>query len=110
MPKCTTRGCRQLATWEIEIRRAGAEYWIYYACDKHCPDPAALSPQDEIRRLVENRKVDNCPRDDVLDAEMRLIVDGGCHPDCQHMSHCVRCGPICKAVHDKLMVENCKVD
>lgn len=60
--------------------------------------------------MVENRKVDNCPRDDVLDAEMRLIVDGGCHPDCQHMSHCVRCGPICKAVYDKLMVENCKVD
>lgn len=50
MPKCTTRGCRQLATWEIEIRRAGAEYGIYYACDEHCPDPAALSPQDEIRR------------------------------------------------------------
>ena len=55
MPKCTTRGCRQLATWEIEIRRAGAEYGIYYACDEHCPDPAILSPQDEIRRLVEER-------------------------------------------------------
>ena len=55
MPKCTTRGCRQLATWEIEIRRAGAEYWIYYACDEHCPDPAILSPEDEIRRLVEER-------------------------------------------------------
>ena len=34
MPKCTARGCRQLATWEIEIRRAGAEYWIYYACEE----------------------------------------------------------------------------
>ena len=45
MPKCTTRGCRQLATWEIEIRRAGAEYGIYYACDEHCPDPVILSPQ-----------------------------------------------------------------
>jgi hypothetical protein len=33
-------------------RRAGAEYWIYYACDEHCPDPAILSPEDEIRRLV----------------------------------------------------------
>lgn len=53
MPKCTTRGCRQLATWEIEIRRAGAKYETYYACDEHCPDPAILSPQDEIRRLVE---------------------------------------------------------
>ena len=30
MPKCTTRGCRQLATWEIEIRRAGAKYETYY--------------------------------------------------------------------------------
>ena len=25
--------------------------------------------------MVENRKVDNCPRDNVLDAEMRLIVE-----------------------------------
>ena len=31
---------------------AGAEYEIYYACDEHCPDPAILSPQDEIRRLA----------------------------------------------------------
>lgn len=44
--------------------------------------------------------------DDALDAEMCLIVDGGCHPDCQHMQHCIRCGPCCKAVRDKLMVEN----
>ena len=43
-----------------------------------------------------------------LDAEMRLIVDAGCHPDCQHMQHCIRCGPICKTVRDKLMVENRK--
>jgi len=52
MPKCTTRGCRQLATWEIEIRWAGAEYGLLYACDEHCPDPAILSPWDEIHRLV----------------------------------------------------------
>ena len=51
------------------------------------------------------RRCRDCPRDDVLDAEMRLIVDAGCHPDCQHMQHCIRCGPCCKAVHDKLMVE-----
>ena len=47
----------------------------------------------------------NCPWDDTLDAEMCLI-DGGCHPDCQHMQHCIRCGPCCKAVRDKLMVED----
>jgi len=58
--------------------------------------------QHEIPLMVEERY---CPRDDTISAEMRLIVDGGCHPDCQHMSHCVRCGPICKAVYDKLMVE-----
>lgn len=56
MPKCTTRGCRQLATWEIEIRREGTSSDLYYACDKHCPDPAILSPYDEIRRVVEERK------------------------------------------------------
>jgi len=55
MPKCTTRGCRQLATWEIEIRREGTSSDLYYACDKHCPDPAILSPDDEIRRRVEDR-------------------------------------------------------
>ena len=44
----------------------------------------------------------NCPRDDTLDAEMCLIVDAGCHPDCQHMQHCIRCGPICKAAYDRL--------
>ena len=48
--------------------------------------------------------------DDALDAEMCLIVDGGCHPDCQHMQHCIRYGPCCKAVRDKLMVENRKED
>ena len=56
MPKCTTRECSRPATWEIEIRRAGVEYEIHYACDEHCPDPTILSTQDEIRRLVENRK------------------------------------------------------
>ena len=56
MPKCTTRGCRQLATWEIEIRREGTSSDLYYACDKHCPDPAALSPQDEIRMRVEKQE------------------------------------------------------
>ena len=55
MPKCTTGGCRQLATWEIEIRREGTSSDLYYACDKHCPDPAILSPYDEIRRVVEGR-------------------------------------------------------
>lgn len=53
MPKCTTRGCNRPAAWEIEIRRAGADYDLLYACDEHCLDPAILSPQDEIRRLVE---------------------------------------------------------
>ena len=50
MPNCTTRGCNHPATWEIEIHRAGAKYETYYACDEHCPDPAILSPQDEMRR------------------------------------------------------------
>jgi len=48
----------------------------------------------------------NCPRDDALDAEMCLIEDGGCPPDCQNMPHCVRCGPSCKRGYDRLMVEN----
>ena len=59
MPEFTTKGCRQLATWEIEIRREGTSSDLYYACDKHCPDPAILSPRDEIRRLVvENRNME----------------------------------------------------
>ena len=53
MLKCTTRGCRHLATWEIEIRREGTSSDLYHACDEHCPDPAILSPYDEIRRVVE---------------------------------------------------------
>jgi len=53
MQKCTTRGCSRPAIWEIEVRRAGSSSDLYYACDEHCPDPAILSPQDEIRRLVE---------------------------------------------------------
>ena len=53
MPECTTKGCRQLATWEIEIRRDGVHGDLYYACDGHCPDSAILSPYDEIRRVVE---------------------------------------------------------
>jgi len=40
--------------------------------------------------------------DNVFDVEMRLIVYGGCHPDCQHMQYCVRCGLLCKAAYDKL--------
>jgi hypothetical protein len=52
--------------------------------------------KDKIRRYLD------CPQDDVLDAEMRLIMYGGCHPDCQHMSYCIRCGLMCKAVYDKL--------
>ena len=48
MTKCTTRGCRQLATWEIEIRREGTSSDLYYACDEHCPDPAILlDPPDQ---------------------------------------------------------------
>ena len=86
---------------------------------RDCPDceiSRINNPQGHCTRLDKGLyagvwMVDrNCPRDDVLDAEMRLIVDAGCHPDCQHMQHCIRCGPCCKAVHDKLMVENCKVD
>ena len=49
---CDTKGCYRPATWEIEIRWAGAEYGLLYACDEHCPDPAILSPWDEIRRIV----------------------------------------------------------
>ena len=39
---------------------------------------------------------------DVLDAEMCLIMYGGCHPDCQHMPYCIRCGLLCKAAYNKL--------
>ena len=42
------------------------------------------------------------PNDNFLDAEMRLIVEGGCHPDCQHMPYCIRCGLLCKDAFDKL--------
>jgi len=52
--------------------------------------------KDKIMRYLD------CPYDNVLDAEMRLIVDAGCHPDCQHMSYCVRCGLLCKVAYDKL--------
>jgi len=55
---CSTRGCHRPATWEIECRGAGVASCLIYSCDDHCPDPAILSPQDEIRRLAENRKVD----------------------------------------------------
>jgi hypothetical protein len=49
---CDTKGCHRPATWEIECRGAGVSGRLIYSCDEHCPDPAALSPQDEIRRLV----------------------------------------------------------
>ncbi len=52
--------------------------------------------KDKIRRYLD------CLQDDVFDTEMRLIVDGGCHPDCQHMAYCIRCGLLCKATYDKL--------
>ena len=55
---CDTKGCHRPATWEIECRGAGVSGHLIYSCDEHCPDPAILSPQDEMRRLVENRKVD----------------------------------------------------
>jgi hypothetical protein len=42
------------------------------------------------------------PYDDVLDVEIRLMVNGGCHPDCQHLYDCARCGLLCKAVYEKL--------
>ena len=51
---CSTRGCHRPATWEIECRGAGVSGRLIYSCDEHCPDPAILSPQDEIRRLVED--------------------------------------------------------
>ena len=50
---CDTKGCHRPATWEIECRGAGVVSCLIYSCDDHCPDPAILSPQDEIRRLVE---------------------------------------------------------
>ena len=50
---CSTRGCHRPATWEIECRGVGVSGRLVYSCDEHCPDPAILSPQDEIRRLVE---------------------------------------------------------
>jgi len=40
-------------TWEIECRGAGLRSRLIYTCDEHVPDEAILSPQDEIRRLVE---------------------------------------------------------
>ena len=48
---CSTRGCHRPATWEIECRGVGVSGRLIYSCDEHCPDPAILSPQDEIRRL-----------------------------------------------------------
>jgi len=53
--ECTTRGCRQLATWEIEVRGAGATFSLYYACDECCRVWAGiLSPEDEIRAIGKN--------------------------------------------------------
>lgn len=50
---CSTRGCHHPATWEVECRGAGLRSRLIYTCDEHVPDEAILSPQDEIRRLVE---------------------------------------------------------
>jgi hypothetical protein len=50
---CGTKGCHRPATWEIECRGVGVSGRLIYSCDEHCPDPAILSPQDEMRRLVE---------------------------------------------------------
>ena len=55
MPNCTTRGCNRPATWEIEVRGAGATISLYYACDKCCRVWAGiLSPEDEIRAIGKN--------------------------------------------------------
>ena len=54
MIECTAKGCQKPATWEIELRGAGAVYCLIYVCDEHCPDSAALSPYDEMRKLVED--------------------------------------------------------
>ena len=40
---------------EIECPEAGLRSRLMYTCDEHVPDEAILSPQDEIRRLVEER-------------------------------------------------------
>jgi len=50
---CDTKGCYRPATWEIECRGAGVSGRLIYSCDEHCPDPAILSPYDDIRRVVE---------------------------------------------------------
>lgn len=50
---CDTKGCHRPATWEIECRGVGVSGRLIYSCDEHAPDEAILSPQDEIRRLVE---------------------------------------------------------
>ena len=49
---CDTKGCHRPATWEIECRGAGVASCLIYSCDDHCPDPAILSPPDEIRRCA----------------------------------------------------------
>ena len=92
--------------------RKRAENGFYHLQAGTIRNPVTGSEYPVMRRRIGRTDVvdHNCPRDDVLDAEMRLIVDAGCHPDCQHMQHCIRCGPCCKAVHDKLMIENRKED
>jgi len=52
---CDTQGCHRPATWEIECRGAGCPA-ISSTRGEHCPDPAILSPQDEIRRLVKKQE------------------------------------------------------
>jgi hypothetical protein len=55
MPKCcSTRGCPRPAAWEIEVRQAGADSALYYACDEHCQEwGEVLSPQDEVKTYGE---------------------------------------------------------
>ena len=53
---CSTKGCHRPATWEIECRGVAASGRLIYSCDEHCPDPAILSPDDEIRRRVEKQE------------------------------------------------------
>ena len=37
------------------VCEAGLRSRLIYTCDEHVPDEAILSPQDEMRRLVEER-------------------------------------------------------
>ena len=44
--RCSTKGCPRPAAWEIEVRQAGADSALYYACDEHCQEwGEVLSPR-----------------------------------------------------------------